>query len=389
MRLPSARWGTHRGIAAAATATAGLVLVAALWVLPAGAAPATAVPFPTPIRHVIVVILENEEASTVLANGSYERTLADTYAYADELYSPMHYSLPNYLAATSGYTSNQFVPVRQVNVGTLATNANRTWAEYEESMPTPCDLSSGITAGGYDPFHNAFALYEPFINDTADCRHHMVSFTAWNAAVAAGHVPNYALLVPNVTDDGHNSSLAVADAWLSHWLPPLLNDSFFSSSAIFITYDEGTTDAGVHNSSGGGHIYLALVSPYARMGYWSQVNYTTYSLLTTTEWLLGLGSTHDHDNWTTYPPMKDLFAFPERVSGTVETANGTAVAGLEVSDHDGSSVRTNLSGGFSLVLPSGNFTLYVAPATGYKGHLAVRVSANPISGLVLVVKPVP
>lgn len=349
----------------------------------APAAPSAAPAFPTPIRHVIVIMLENEEAKDVLANGSYERALAQRYAYAGQFYSPMHYSLPNYLAATSGYTSNLFSPVTQVSIGNLALTAGRTWKEYEESMPYACDLSSGITAGGYDPFHNAFALYKPFIHNAPVCAAHMVNFTQLSTDLASGKFPNYAFLVPNVTDDGHNSSLAVADAWLAGFLPGLLNASWFRTTAIFVTYDEGTSNLGPNNSTGGGHVYMTLVSPYARLGYVSNASYTTYSLLTTAEWLLGLGRTGTHDNWTVDPPMKDLFDFPQNVSGFVETSNGAPVANVSVSDHLGASTRTNAYGAFTLKLSPGTYTLYVSPKSGVHGKLTVTVSGSPVSGLVL------
>ncbi len=340
-------------------------------------------PFPTPIRHVVIIMLENEEAKVVLANGTYERSLAHTYAYASQFYSPLHYSLPSYLAATSGYTTNYLGRIYQANVGGLAQSANLTWKEYEESMPVPWYLGKGITSGGYDPYHNPFALYEPFINNSAACAQHMVNFTKLNTDLAADRMPNYAFIVPNVTHDGHNSSLTVSDTWLSGWLPQLLNSSFFRSAALFLTYDEGTTNLGVNGSSGGGHVYFAMISPYARAGFSSTVNYTEFNVLTTTEWLLGLGSTHTHDNWSTYPPMRDLFDFPVRVSGTVETRAGTPLAGVRVLDGTGNSSRTNASGGFTFELRDGNYTLSVARGSGYHGRLRLGVVGTPIGGLVL------
>jgi hypothetical protein len=343
-------------------------------------------PFPTPIRHVVVIILENEEAKDVLANATYERGLARNYSYAGQFYSPMHYSLPNYLAATSGYTTNLFAPFKQTSIGSLALIGGRSWKEYEESMPYPCDLSSGITAAGYDPNHNPFALYEPFINNATLCATHMVNFTRLNSDLADGTMPNYALIVPNVTHDGHNTSLQTADAWLSSWLPTLLSNAFFRTAAIFLTYDEGTTNLGVNGTSGGGHIYLAMISPFARMGYTSPTPYTTYSLLTTSEWLLGLGSTHTNDNWSVHPPIRDLFNVPVQVTGKVVSAAGVPVAGILVADGHGVNTRTNSTGNFVLDLPSGNYTLYAPTMLAPKGEISISVSGVPLQGLIMRLK---
>lgn len=369
---------------------AGGLGVPLLFALPAaalptqGSTPGIPGPFPTPIHHVVVVFLENEEAKDVLANGTFERSLAHRYAYANELYSPMHASIPNYLAATSGVATNQFSPLRVTNVGTLVGDVHRTWGEFEESMPGPCDLSHAL-ASPYDPGHNPFVLYEPFIQRPAACDSHMLNFTAWNADVANGTVPNYALVVPNMTDDGHNSGLAGADLWLSTWLPPLLNDSFFRSTAMFILYDEGTTNdaVGGATSGGGGHIYGVLVSPYARDGYWSPVNYTTFSILTTTEWLLGLGHTGQNDSWATQPPMTDLFDLPQLVSGTVENGHGVPVVGVRVRDGVGPDATTNATGGFTFELRDGNYTLRLVRADGYVGRAPVVVLGAPVRGIVV------
>lgn len=349
--------------------------------------PATAHSFPTPIRHVFVIMLENEEASNVLANASYEASLASKYAYANEFYSPMHYSLPNYLAATSGYATNYFAPVKTVTVGSLAQQAGLSWKEYEESMPAPCDLSTNLTQSpAYDYWHNPFAMYKPFISQRANCVKHMVNFTQFDSDLAVGNLPNYGFIVPNITDDGHNTGLGWADQWLAGWLPNLLGAPVFASSAIFVLYDEGTSNLGINGTVGGGHIYLTLVSPYARMGYRSPVNYSTFDLLTTTEWLLGLGHTGNNDSWTQHPPMRDLFSFPQTVSGTVTNAAGSPLAVVRVRSSDHVSTWTNATGAFSLTLPQGNWTISVALKGGLKGSLSVTVQGAPLSNLVLVVR---
>ena len=58
--------------------------------------------FPTPIQHVVTIVLENEEDSSVFAAGPYETSLAEKYTYAVESYGVTHPSEPNYLALTGG-----------------------------------------------------------------------------------------------------------------------------------------------------------------------------------------------------------------------------------------------------------------------------------------------
>ena len=351
-------------------------------------APAAAAALPTPIHHVIVIMMENQERKDVLANGSFERYLAGRYAQEGQFYSPMHFSLPNYLAVTSGYLTNLFAPITQPNVGTLAASAGRTWKEYEESMPTPCDLSTANQTNGYDYWHNPFAMYNSMIRNASLCAHHMVNFTRWSSDVAHQTVPNYALIVPNTTHDGHDTGIAVGDQWLSGFLSPFINSTLFRTSAVFVAYDEGVTNLSANGSaSGGGHIYLTMASPFAKRGYTGTANHTSLDLLTTTEWLLGLGRTGTNDNWTRHVPLSDLFAFPTTVSGSVTSAKGVPLANATVGNHVGAHTVTNATGGFTLPLTPGNWTLYAfAPGFGH-GNVSVNVSAAPIGGLVITVRP--
>jgi acid phosphatase len=268
--------------------------------------------FPTPIRHVVVVYFENAELGPVLQNGSYFRYLANHYSFAGQYYSIEHYSLPNYLATTSGTATNLFKIENTTQIGDLVRNANETWGSYFQSMPYACDPTS---SGSYDIFHNPFMMYWDVVSHPIKCAQHVTNFTAWNSAVTLGKIPNYAFIVPNNTADGHDTNVSVANAWLQGWLPPLLNATFYSKTVFFLTFDEGTTNLGINGGQGGGHVYTVAVSPYAAFGHNSTTQYDNYNLLTTTEWLLGLGHTGHNDNWTSHTPMKDLFTFPSHKPG--------------------------------------------------------------------------
>jgi acid phosphatase len=283
--------------------------------------------YPSPIRHVVILYFENQEVGSVLANGSYFAYLASHYAFAGQYYSVEHYSLPNYLAATSGITTNLFQVTKTLQIGDLVGGKGETWGGFFQSMPYVCDPNS---SGTYDINHDPFMMYKDIVSNPAKCDSHVVNFTAWNSDVAAGKLPNYALVVPNNTNDGHDTNISVANSWLQSWLPPLINSTLFRNTVFFLTFDEGTSNLGINGTVGGGHIYMAAVSPYSADGYNSTKQYDDYDLLTTSEWLLGLGRTGHNDNWTTHPPMKDLFSFPvKKTSGTRSNSTPPAV-GLSV-----------------------------------------------------------
>lgn len=295
-----------------------------------GLPPAVAAPvLPTPIQHVFVVMLENAKRSTVLANGPYETLLASHFASASHYYAICHPSAPNYLAITSGAPwqcgSDGYSKHSTENLGDMAQKAGLSWAGFEESMSKPCSTTDSYP---YAVKHNPFVYYPDIVNNSSECRAHDVPFSAWTGDLANGTIPNFAMFTPNLTDDGHDTGVAHADQWLRGWLSPLLNDSFYRSSVFFVVYDESVNDSTGFNGTMGGQIFFTAVSPYARSGFTLTENVSHYDLLTTVEWLLGLGSTGQHDNWTQWPPLKSLFSFPNASSPLPVVATASVSAGV-------------------------------------------------------------
>jgi PKD repeat protein len=352
-----------------------------------GAPSTTGLPaFPTPIRHVVTVVLENAERSAVLQSGPYETHLAATYAQASAYYAACHPSAPNYLSMTSGQTlqcgSDSWNVYSSTNVADLVERAGETWGAYMESMPTPCDTSNTVL---YAVRHDPFVYYSDIVHNTTRCDSHVLSLSAWNSSVASGNIPNYAFISPNVKDDGHDTGVAYADNWLHGWLAPLINTTWFASTVFFLVYDEGSSSLGF-NGTAGGNIYFAAVSPFAKTGFTLATKETHYDLLTTTEWLLGLGSTGHNDDARTFPPMTSLFtsvsnATTYAVSGNVTAPNGTGISNATVSEGTGASATTNANGSYTLPLAPGTYNL-TASAAGYANlSQTVNVTTAPLTGV--------
>jgi hypothetical protein len=293
---------------------------------PRAESPRAATSLPTPIRRVVLVVLENAERSTVLADGPYEKYLAAHYGDATHDYAVCHPSAPNYLALTSGSTqgrcgNDNYTEINARNLGDALRSSGRSWASFEESMPTKCDTTDHFP---YAVRHNPFVFYGDVVDNASRCDARDLSFASspgWDSDVKNGAIPAFSLVVPNLKDDGHDTNVSYADAWLKGWLTPLVNSTTWSSStAFFITYDEGKTKKGA-NGCYGGNVYLAVVSPYSR-GLSVTTNTSHYGVLTTIEWLLGLPSLGNLDNVTRFPPLKGLFAFPALAAGSGESGTG-------------------------------------------------------------------
>jgi len=273
--------------------------------------------FPTAITNVVVLVFENQEETGVLSQGPFFHYLAAHYAYASSDFAICHPSAPNSLALTAGATFSQcgsdtHEVYAAVNLADEIEAAGLSWGAYSGSMPTPCDTSDAYP---YAVKHNPFLFYDDVVNDPARCAAHDRSLPDWYDAANRSAIPNYSFIVPNLLDDGHDTNVSYSDRWLRSFLSPLLNDSSLDRTAFLITYDEGVTSSGAGdsqtgptNTSGGGQILLALVSPLSE-GVGAIAGLTSqYTTLTTVEWLLGLASTGHNDRSATWPPITAAFS---------------------------------------------------------------------------------
>jgi hypothetical protein len=94
---------------------------------------------------------------------------------------------------------------------------------------------------------------------------------------AAGKLPNFSLVVPDLCHDMHDCSVATGDAWLKRFLPPLLK---LPRTAVFVVFDESDTA----NPGVPALVLGALVRPHSR----ATGPLDHYSLLRTIEDGLGL-----------------------------------------------------------------------------------------------------
>jgi acid phosphatase len=202
-------------------------------------------------RKILVIMEENHSVQQVLPGGMpYLWSLAERYAYATDWSDVAHPSLPNYLAIFGGSDFNDPQDCAPASGCTYpgpsvfgqAISRGETARAYQESMPQPCDQGF---AGEYDVNHNPWAY---FPSEAASCRSDDVpAGTPAGGALAAdvrgGTLPAIGLITPNLLHDGHDGTLAEADAWLRMWMPVLMSGPDWRSGRldIVVVFDEGET----------------------------------------------------------------------------------------------------------------------------------------------------
>jgi hypothetical protein len=268
------------------------VLCLAFTALPARAAT-------PPIKHVWIVVLENEGADTSFGANSPAPFLAKTLpangAFLDQYYGTAHESLGNYIALLGGQGPNpetqadcQFY--HDVQPGTVGADGQAMGAGcvYPSSVKTLADQlqSKGLVWKGYmqdmgnDPTREAASCAHPALNsmdgtqkatakdayatrhnpfmyfhsiiDSPLCKQRVVPLTALPHDLAStADTPAYSFITPNLCDDGHDApcadgrpgGLVTADAFLRTWIPRITGSPAFADGGlVIVTFDEAEND---------------------------------------------------------------------------------------------------------------------------------------------------
>jgi hypothetical protein len=238
--------------------------------------------------HVVWIVFENKSYDDVIGsvNAPTINALASQCGLATSFYAETHPSLPNYIAMTSGSTqgiTDDAAPLSHpLDVSSIFSQLGAEgWRSLEESMPSNCDLEN---SGDYAVRHNPAAYYT---NIRTQCA---------SQDVPLGPTPDlsarFTFVTPNLCHDMHScptqsdtvTEVTTGDAWLSTFLPQVLGSTEYTAgaTAIFITWDEG---AGTDQ-----HIGTLVISPSTPAGTTSATTFDHYSLLRTTEEMLGLST---------------------------------------------------------------------------------------------------
>lgn len=251
-----------------------------------------------PIRHVFVMVLENEGFDSTFRAGTLAPYLADTLrksgALLRQYHGTAHFSLGNYIAMISGIAPTRETQIDCpryidfVETGTapdgqpigagciyprhVPTLANQldakglTWKAYMEDMgkdSTRERSTCGHAAiGSLDSTQRASvpdqyaAKHDPFVYfhavlDSPTCGRNVVALPALEHALeSADETPNFSFITPSLCHDGHDrpcvngepGGLESANAFLEHWIPLITNSpAFRADGLLIITFDEALT----------------------------------------------------------------------------------------------------------------------------------------------------
>lgn len=249
---------------------------------PPTAEPTTTASRPQPGRiprpdHVVVVVMENHSYADILGNpdAGYINALAQRGALFAESFAVAHPSQPNYLALFSGSTqgvSGDECPqtFSTTNLASDLARAGATFAGYSEGLPHVGDqvCESGAYARKHAPWTNFSTVPAEVGRPFSDFP---TSFSA---------LPTVAFVIPDLTHDMHDGSIAEGDAWLRQHLADYASWAPAHNSLLILTFDED--DHSQHN-----RIFTLIVGAHVVTGrYHERLDH--YRLFRTLQALHGL-----------------------------------------------------------------------------------------------------
>jgi phosphatidylinositol-3-phosphatase len=251
-----------------------------------------------PIRHVFLLLLENQSYRDTFGARSpapyLARTLAARGALLTQYYAIGHASLGNYVALVSGQAPNEATQLdcpRFVNfeagapgldahgqlrgsgcvypasVPTLPDQleaAGLTWKAYMEDMgkdpnrePASCGhvplgqretTSLASRSDQYAAKHNPFVYFHSIIDNQPHCDTHVVNLKHLPQDLAStATTANYIFITPNLCNDGHDApcvdgrrgGLAAVNEFLRRWVPLIeRSPAFRADGLLVVTFDE-------------------------------------------------------------------------------------------------------------------------------------------------------
>jgi hypothetical protein len=252
------------------------------------------------VRHVFVIVMENESAAVTFGPDSpapyLSKTLPARGEFVPNYYGVGHASLDNYVAMISGQAPN---PSTQADCGVFANFTSAvplgsfgqqtgagcvypsdvttlpgqlgelpqfTWRDYNEDMGAdstresatcghpvigrPDHTEAATATDMYAARHDPFVYFHSIIDDASLCNSHVVNLTDLTADLSrVSSTRNYTFITPNLCSDGHDANCAngqtgglpAADAFLKTWVPRITaSQAFKEDGLLMVIFDEAT-----------------------------------------------------------------------------------------------------------------------------------------------------
>ncbi|KAI1434376.1 acid phosphatase phoa [Xylaria sp. CBS 124048] len=238
----------------------------------------------------VVIFLENTDYSLAV-NDPNLAWVAKQGVLLEGYCATTHPSEPNYVAAVGGdnfgMQNDDFHQI-DFNISTvvdLLEDKGISWGLYQEDMPFSGYqgfdwINHKTGANDYVRKHNPAIIYNS-AGGEIDRLPLIKNLTMFYKDLEANRLPQWMFITPNMTNDGHDTSVTVAGAWTRSFLEPLLHDNrFMQNTLVLVTFDENETDTIQNNVYG---VLLGDAVPKCHVGTTDKNYYNHYSQIATVE----------------------------------------------------------------------------------------------------------
>lgn len=195
-----------------------------------------------------------------LENTDYDKAIGDPNLAAlakqgitlSNYFGVTHPSEPNYAASIGGDNFGMendnfnFIPKNVSTVIDLLESRGISWGHYQEDLPYTgfegyAWINQQTGKNDYVRKHNPAVLYNA-VTSRPDRIEKIKNTTLFFDDLEADRLPQWMFITPNMTSDGHDTSVTTAGAWTSNFVTPLLkNPKFMKNTLVLITFDETET----------------------------------------------------------------------------------------------------------------------------------------------------
>jgi phosphatidylinositol-3-phosphatase len=265
----------------------------------------------SPIAHVIVVAMENENLGEIYGNttdapyinGTLFRTGARATSFIDQLPvgspSEPHYVLmeagtnvfDDHTFTTDSAPSSTNSTASTAHLATQIVGAGLSWTAYQEGINATTGSCPIAGSGFYAPKHDPFVFFRdvagsPPAKTTPACAAHFKDISVLAGDLSAGALADYVFITPNLCHDMHGATgcpdsnwIRAGDAWLGQNLPPILAFAEAHAGVVLVLWDEGDSS---------GRVPFLALGPAIKPGYAGAVMYTHSSVLKSVAEMLGV-----------------------------------------------------------------------------------------------------
>ncbi|KAF2089184.1 phosphoesterase-domain-containing protein [Saccharata proteae CBS 121410] len=239
--------------------------------------------------RIAIIWLENTDYDKAIGDPNLA-WLASKGITLSSYHGVTHPSEPNYVANFGGDyfgMNNDDLNKLDANVSCLADLLEAkgiSWGEYQEDMPYTgyqgYQYLNKKGANDYVRKHNPAVIYNS-VAEKEERLSKIKNTTLFFEDLENDNLPQWMFITPNMTSDGHDSSVTVAGSWTRNFVEPLLNNTkFMKNTLVLITFDENETYTIQNNVLA---ILLGDAVPAKYIGTTDSTYYDHYSALSTVE----------------------------------------------------------------------------------------------------------